>query len=100
MPLAAAVLMLGRKAARPAPDRSDVNGRKPAQAGFRLPGNSCSDSAEQTTQQRDQGGADQGNTAAGHQLCYPQFVGTGPFFPDFMRGCIPLEINGFIPDQV
>ena len=27
-------------------------------------------SAEQTTQQRDQGGADQGDTAAGHQLLH------------------------------
>ena len=54
--------------------------------------------AKQAAQQGHKGGADEGDTAAGHELCYPQFVGTGPFFPDFMRGCIPLEINGFIPD--
>ena len=57
-------------------------------------------SAKEAAQQGHKGGADEGDTAAGHELCYPQFVGTGPFFPDFMRGCIPLEINGFIPDQV
>ena len=76
MPLAAAGLMLGRKVARLAPDRSDVNGRKPAQAGFRLPGNSCLDSAEQTAQQRDQGGANQGDTATGHELIDPQIGGS------------------------
>ena len=32
--------------------------------------------AEQTAQQGDQGDANQGNTAASHELCYPQLVGT------------------------
>ena len=69
--------MLDRKVERPAPDWSDVNGRKSAQAGVILPGNSCLDSAEQTAQQRDQGGANQGDTATGHQLLHALAFGTG-----------------------
>ena len=33
-------------------------------------------SAEQTAQQRDQGGADEGDTAAGHELIDPQIGGS------------------------
>ena len=33
-------------------------------------------SAQQAGQQRDQGHADEGDTPAGHELCYPQLVGT------------------------
>ncbi len=32
--------------------------------------------AEQTRQQRNQSNADQCDTAASHELCYPQLVGT------------------------
>ena len=32
-------------------------------------------SAEKTGEQRHEGDADEGNTAAGHKLCHPQLVG-------------------------
>lgn len=32
------------------------------------------------------------------EVCYPQLVGTRPFSPDFSRGAVPPQINGFIPN--
>src|SRR5699024_3082003 len=50
--------------------------------------------AKQATQQRHEGGANEGDTAAGHELCYPQFVGTGPFFQVSCGGFIPSKSMG------
>ena len=33
-----------------------------------------------------------------YEVCYPQLVGTRPFSPDFSRGAVPPQINGFIPN--
>ena len=51
-------------------------------------------SAKQTAQQGHEGGADEGDTAAGHKLFYPQFVGTGPFFQILCGVVFPSKSMG------
>jgi hypothetical protein len=50
---------------------SDRNGSPPCVHSICTAAKAAARLAEQTAQQGDQGGADQSNTAARHELCYP-----------------------------